>query len=326
MNRFFIGVRGINKYIIDGHCDTVLNMRDSKYNFKELNPSFHIDLPRLKKSGIGIQVFALYVEEKFKPYFAVERTIQLIDNFYKIINCTKEMKVILNYDDTKEISKSNKIGAILAIEGADGVFDLSALRIFYRLGVRLITLTWNNRNHIADGISESETGGGLTKYGKSLVKEMNRMGMIVDISHIAAAGFWDTVKICENNIVASHSNSKNITDVDRNLTDKQIKALAEKNGIIAINFCPYFLNNSGEAEIKDIIRHINYIKKLVGIDYVGLGSDFDGIKNTPVGLKDVTDLVKLRQELQKNGFSSTEIDKIFQKNWLRIFKEVLGGP
>ncbi len=326
MNRFFIGVRKINKYIVDGHCDTVLNMRDSSYNFLKLNPSFHLDLPRLKKSDIGIQVFALYIEEKFKPHFAVQRTIQLIDKFYEMLKSSKELQIIRDYEDIEDISESNKIGALLAIEGADGVFDLSALRNFYRLGVRLITLTWNYRNHIADGVSESETGGGLTKYGRKMVKEMNRMGMIVDISHISACGFWDTLKICQNNIVASHSNSKSVCDVARNLTDKQIEAIAKKNGVIGINFCPYFLNKSDEADIKDIIKHINYIKRLVGIDYIGIGSDFDGIKKTPVDLNDITELKNLKQQLKKNGFSEQEIDKIMYKNWLRVFKEVLGGP
>ncbi len=325
INRFFIGGVKIKNFIIDGHIDTVLNMFDSNYNFTSYNPDFHVDLPRLKKMKIGIEIFAVYVEEKYKPYYAVERTIQLIDKFYQLLDSSNEIEIIKDYEDINRLSNSNKIGAILAIEGGDGVFDLSALRTFYKLGVRLITLTWNNRNHIADGVSESQTGGGLTKYGKNMVREMNKIGMIVDVSHISPGGFWDTIKICNKCPVASHSNAKTICNVPRNLADEQIIALAEKDGIIGINFCPSFLNKSGNADIKDVIKHINYIKGLVGIDYIGLGTDFDGIKNTPTGLNDISDIFKLKKELKKNGFSAKDIAKLFQKNWLRIFKEVIGG-
>ncbi len=314
----------IKNFIIDGHIDTVLNLEKDNYDFSTYNPSFHVDLPRLKKAGVGIEIFALYVEEKFKPHFAVERTIQLIDRFYQIFAKNNEMLLIKNYQDINKVRDNNKIGAILAIEGGEGIFDLCALRTFYRLGVRLITLTWNNRNHIADGVNEAGTGGGLTNYGKKLVKKMNEIGMIVDLSHISPTGFWDVINICKQSPVASHSNARAICDVPRNLSDKQIIALAKKRSIIGINFCPDFLNKSGKAEIKDVIKHINYIKNLVGIEYIGLGTDYDGIINTPSGLEDISYLPVLAEELLTNGFSKTEIKMIFQENWLRIFREVMG--
>jgi len=154
---------------------------------------------------------------------------------------------------------------------------------------------------------------------------MDRLGIIIDVSHLAPASFWDVIKYSNKSVVASHSNAYSVCGHPRNLNDEQLYALAEKGGLTGINFCPAFLNNSGNADINDLIKHIYYIKENIGIKYIGFGTDFDGINVTPEGLSDISYLPKLRNVLLENNFSKEEINDIFMNNWLRVFKNVLGG-
>lgn len=319
----FLFFRGISMYTVIGHTDTLMNlMQADNYDFYKLNTNYHIDLPRLKKADVGIQVFAVFVEEKFKPYYAVQRTLQIIDKFYIIVEKSDDIVLIKDYDDIKLASQRNKLGAILAVEGADGVFDLSALRNLYRLGVRMLSLTWNNRNHLADGVGEVIANGGLTKAGRDLIKEMNNLHMIIDVSHINKKGFWDIIRYSSQPILASHSNANSICRHPRNLDDEQLHAIAAKNGLVGINFCPIFLTKNKKSEIKDIIKHIDYIKDLIGSNYISLGTDFDGIMTTPEGMEDVSNLTRLQEELIKYGYSESEIKKIFYKNYLNFLEKI----
>jgi len=310
-------------YIIDGHADTILNFFNKEnYVFDKINPDSHIDLPRLKEADIAIETFALCVEDEYIKKSPIKRTIQLMDRLIYLNNKYNELVLIKSYKDIDEILNKNKIGAIMAIEGAYGVFDLSALRIFYQLGLRLITLTWNYSNHLATGIGEDKGNKGITEMGKSFIAEMNRLGIIIDVSHISPGSFWDVIKYSKKPIVASHSNVKNICNHPRNLNDDQIIAIANSGGIIGINFYPKFLSNSTRADIFDIIKHINYIKELVGIEYIGFGTDYDGIDYTPEGMEDISSMKNLKKILLENNFKMSEINKLFHGNWLRVFKEV----
>jgi len=306
------------------HTDTLLNKYKNKnYNFNNLNKDFHIDLPRLKEAEVKLIVFAIYAEENYQPNGdGLKKTIQMIDDFYNIFENCEELVLAKNYEDIIKINNEDKIAAILAVEGAKSLYSLSALRVFNRLGIRLITLTWNHRNQIGDGIGV-DSKCGLTSFGKEFVKEMHSLNMIVDVSHLNERGFWDVLEISEAPIIASHSNVKNLCNHPRNLNDKQIKAIAKINGIIGINFCPLFLNTQEKADINDVFKHIDYIKKLVGIDYVGLGTDFDGISETPKGLADIRKLGNLKNILFENGYNEQEVEKIFYKNIYRVFKNIL---
>lgn len=316
----------MKKFTVDGHIDTLSNFfHQEDYIFSEKNPNFHVDLPRLKKGEIGLQIFAVFVETKNSTELGLKKTIIMIDKFYQMLKKIDELELVTNYRSIEEVTNNNKIGALLAIEGGNSIFDLSALRIFYHLGVRLITLTWNNNNQLATGINnlKSKSKQGLTELGKKITVEMNRLGMVIDVSHLSPESFWDVIKYSNQPVVASHSNVQSICDHSRNLNDKQIKALAKKDGLIGINFFPVFLNNSGQATINDIIKHINYIKELVGIKYIGLGTDYDGINNTPEGLNDIGKLPKLKQALKDSGYNQSEIQAIFQNNWLNLLREIM---
>lgn len=309
--------------IVDFHCDALMNLKDDDYKFNEENPEYQVDLPKLKRGNIDIQTFAVFVEPEYKPHAPLKRTIQITDKFFKLIEKYEDLGIAKNYKDIKNNLKKSKISALLSLEGADGVYDLSILRILYRLGFRIITLTWNQRNHIADGIGEAVANGGITNFGKDMINEMNNLGILIDVSHICERSFWDVIDNTEDPIVASHSNSRFICDNKRNLTDEQIKALAENGGVIGVNFCPSFLSKNDDPGYEDIAKHIEHVIGLVGSDHLGLGSDFDGIKDTPNNLENVGKIPDLLDFLKKRGtLNSKEMEKFKGQNWLRLVKNV----
>ena len=312
----------MKNFFVDGHNDALLNFYcGDNYNFFKNNKEYHVDLPALKKGNIGVEVFAVCTAHT--EFNSLKRTLQMIDMFWQLIEANKDMEIIQGYKDIKKIRKKDKVAGMLAIEGAEAVFDLSALRNFYRLGVRIITLAWNKRNQLAEGIGELKADGGVTELGKKVIEEMNRLGMVIDVSHLTPSSFWDVIKYTDKPVVASHSNVKKICDHPRNLNDEQIIALAENGGLIGINFCPIFLNNEGSADITDIINHINYIKELVGIEYIGLGTDYDGFSQPPTGLERISKLPLLKEKLKETNFTREEINKILRDNWLNLLKKVL---
>jgi membrane dipeptidase len=191
------------------------------------------------------------------------------------------------------------------------------------LGVRLITLTWNFPNEIGFPNCQNEyMNKGLTEFGKEVVYEMNKLGMVIDVSHLSDGGFYDVANLSSKPFVASHSNSRSIRSHTRNLTDDMIRTLAEKGGVTGINFCAAFLGSSRDGRIDDMVEHIKHLRNIGGIDVIALGSDFDGIGND-VEIKDSSEMNKLAYELSKQGFNDDEIEKIFFKNALRVIKEVL---
>ena len=313
--------------IFDGHCDTILEIIKHKRSLADKTCNGHLDIPRLREGGVDIQVFAIFVEDNYRPSNLLKRTLQLLDYFLVEIEKNQDaISLVVNYDQIKKVNKIGKIAAILAIEGGESLEgDLAVLKVLYRSGVRLLTLTWNYRNEIADGLYESRTGGGLTEFGIKIIEEMNKLGMIIDVSHLSEAGFWDVIKFSKSPIIASHSNCFNVCSHWRNLKDEQIKAVADKNGVIGITYVPAFLTkDERKAIIEDVVRHIDYIVKKVGIDYVGLGSDFDGVENLPLDLEGIEKIPNITAELLKQGYKEEYIRKILGGNFLRVFKEVVG--
>jgi membrane dipeptidase len=216
-----------------------------------------------------------------------------------------------------------KIAAMLSIEGADIIEGrLSILRILYQLGVRMVGLVHSRRNLLADGVADSRTNGGLSTLGVEVVEELNRLGLIIDVSHLNDAGFWDLMDLVKSPVIASHSNCRAVCSHPRNLTDDQIQALAQRRGVIGINFAPSFIHPVN-ATIERLVDHIDHIVDVVGPEYVGLGSDFDGISSTPERLNDVSQMPRITQELTRRRYSEAEIRQILGLNHLRIFKQVL---
>jgi len=293
--------------IIDAHCDTLLSIigrpypgEPKKRDFFQENEEGHIDFPRLKKGGVTCQVMALYIEPQYKPTRSAKRILELLDTFYGLLDETSGFKLATSTRDIERAKAVNEVTALLSIEGGEAIEgSLSLLRDFYRLGIRAMGLTWNQRNDLADGVGERSAKSGLTDLGISVVKEMERLGMLVDVSHLSDSSFWAVNEVAEKPYIASHSNARSLCPHPRNLTDQQIEALAGKGGVIGVVFAPGFIDQDPQhVSLGRLVDHIDHITKIAGIDHVGLGSDFDGFgvrPGNPVALKDVSELPKLTE-------------------------------
>jgi membrane dipeptidase len=322
--------------VIDGHCDTILSVmtRGSWFgsrsrDFFERDEDGHIDLPRLLEGGITCQVMALYIEPQYKPAASARRCLEMLDAFYSLLDQSEQFVMATKVQDILDAKAGGKVAGLLSIEGGEAIEgSLSALRNFYRLGVRAMGLTWNQRNDLADGVGEKSAKSGLTDLGISVVKEMEKLGMLVDVSHLSESSFWGVHEVADRPYIASHSNAQALASHPRNLTDKQIEALASKGGVIGVVFCPPFVDDDREnVTLSRVCDHIDHIKKVAGIDHVGLGSDFDGFgvsPGSPQVMKDVSEMPKLTEELLRRGYTEEEVKKVLGGNWLRVYKEVIG--
>lgn len=308
--------------IIDGHCDTLLLFDKPGYDFHNKNQIGHIDMDRLVSANVLLQFFAVFIETNLL-HKALEEGLTLTNKLLAAIEKDSRLFLIKDSNDLNNLT-TGKVGALLSLEGGEVINkNIALLDVYHRLGVRALTLTWNHRNEICDGIGE-ESAGGLTTFGKSVVKRMEQLKMIVDVSHLSIKGFWDCIEHYNGSILASHSNAKSLCGNRRNLDDNQIKAIAETQGLIGVNFLPAFLSdNPEEVTIDTLIDHMSYIGDLVGIQYVGLGSDFDGVGSLPRGINDVTDLEKLYFRMLERGFSKEDVEKVLYSNFFNYLTRSL---
>lgn len=310
--------------VIDLHCDTIDLLINNNQSLNSNN--LCIDIEKLKKANSLCQTFALFVDLKSvnSPY---EYCIKMYEKFLSEITLNKnDIALAKNYNDILKNEKNNKISALLSIEEG-GVLegDIKKLEKFYDLGVRTITLTWNYENEIGyPNFFEETKNKSLKDFGIELIEKMNELGILIDVSHLSDGGFYDILKHSKVPFIATHSNSRTITNHNRNLTDDMIKKISSVGGVIGINFCSYFLNDRIDnfSSIDDIINHIKHIKNIGGIDCLGIGSDFDGI-TSKVEIEDISKIDKLYYRLKKESFTEYDIEKIFYKNSLRLIKDVM---
>ncbi|MEW9124048.1 MAG: dipeptidase [Thermotaleaceae bacterium] len=309
---------------IDFHCDTILHLMKDKENLGLKSNPFCVDIEKLRQSNSLAQFFALYVDYQDKEG-VMDTCLEMLDKFYmELEENREEIAIARNYIELMENNKKGKLSAFLTIEEGGAVKgSLYHLRNFYRLGVRLITLTWNYPNEIGFPNSYPEfQQKGLTEFGKEMIYEMNRLGMLIDVSHLSDGGFFDVAALSEKPFIASHSNARATTKHTRNLTDEMIRLLAEKGGVMGINFEKEFLGNEPMSRVEDMIHHIKHIRDVGGIDVLAIGSDFDGT-SPELEIGNIGELEKLVSGLKKNHFTEAEIEKICYKNALRIIREVL---
>lgn len=277
--------------IFDAHCDTLSLAADSGAEVRKNN--FHTDLERMGKYKGYTQVFACFIEPCFRDG-AFERFLKMSDIFAG--ECD---------------------GHILSLEGGEAITSLAALRTMARLGVRIAALTWNYSNHIAGGVLEP--GGGLTEFGCGVVKEMNRINMLVDYSHLNDRSFFEIAAVSAMPVVATHSNSRAVCAHPRNLTDEQFKLIIKTGGCAGINFYPWFLNDRGKAGIDDIVKHIEHFMSLGGGKNIGIGADFDGVDALPEGICGCEDTYKLFDRLLSLNYTDEQTEDIAHRNFERIF-------
>ncbi|CVI66435.1 Membrane dipeptidase (Peptidase family M19) [Clostridiales bacterium CHKCI001] len=323
---------------IDMHCDTIAQIGELRKQGKScfLNSNeLQLDIMRMKEAGYLMQTFALFIDKENTKY-PLEDCMSLLDIFYMEMEKNSEwIRPITSADQLLNNKREGIMSALLAIEEGGVCFGrMELLRDFYRLGVRLITLTWNYENEIGfpnkvlenEPFGKSETEHGIKEMGIYFLEEMERLGMIIDVSHLGDAGFYDVCRYTKKPFLASHSNSRTICPHVRNMTDDMIRMLAERGGVIGINFAASFTEyQEGKGEVGTIdglIRHMKYIVNLAGIESVGLGTDFDGIERN-IEMDDCSMMPILAERMKKAGFSEEEVEKICYKNMLRFIQEVL---
>jgi membrane dipeptidase len=361
--------------VADTHNDVLLRAMEGEDISVETRVG-HSDLVRLKKGGVDIQVFAVWVDpiafEK-KPF---KRAKDMIDTLYSIARRNSDkIAVVRNSAEIEKAIAEGKICAVIGVEGGHAIENsIEKLEELYKLGVRYLGLTWNNSTDWASSAFDETTNPdkvkitGLSEFGKKVVEKMNELGMIVDVSHLGEKAFWDVVKVTKKPIIASHSSVYKLCPHYRNLKDEQIKAIAQTGGVVFVNFYAEYIDSTFNTKRKKLeekykaqfdsirvlyehdqnayrrarrqlmqkiaeelrppldvlIDHIDYIAKLVGVDHVGIGSDFDGISITPLEMDDVTFLPNITKKLLERGYSTDDVKKILGGNFLRVFKQVCG--
>ncbi|MFZ1702305.1 MAG: dipeptidase [Pyrinomonadaceae bacterium] len=364
-----------NSIVVDGHNDITSPLVDEDYDLRNSTlgkfhlggDPFHTDIKRLKAGGITGEFFAIYVSgSTMTTGGAMHRAMDMIDATYRevernpgsLVSCTTAAEI-------RRAKKQNKVCILMGIEGGYVIEDsMHALRDMYRLGVRYMTLTHNVATNWGDA-HRDEKHGGLTEFGKEVVREMNRLGMFIDISHISVKTMNDALDVSTAPVIASHSGARGLNDHTRNVPDDVLKRVAKNGGVIMVNFYPSFLDartnqeeNERSARLKPqmeaigekfkndrrayddavrqledanpiymtpytrIVDHIDHIKKIAGIDHVGLGSDFDGVPYLPAGMNGAEDLPLITYEMLRRGYSESDIKKVLGENLLRAMAQM----
>lgn len=360
--------------VVDGHNDITSPLVDEDFDLRTSSTGkfhlggdpFHTDVARLKAGGITGEFFAIYVSgSTMRTGGAMRRAMDLIDATYREVERSPDsLAMCTTATDIRRAKKQKKVCILMGIEGGYVIEDsLYALRNFYRMGVRYMTLTHNVATNWADA-HRDEKHGGLTEFGKEVVREMNRLGMLVDISHVSVKTMNDALDVSKAPIIASHSSARGVSDHTRNVPDEVLKRVAQNGGVIMVNFLPDFLDERASREAnaraarlrpqlealnkqytgdrrafdeaerkllaenpiytvdyKRIVDHIDHIKKIAGIDHVGLGSDYDGINHLPDGMAGAEDTPIVTYEMLRRGYTEQEIRKVLGENFLRAFAQ-----
>ncbi|HEV7889241.1 MAG TPA: dipeptidase [Pyrinomonadaceae bacterium] len=359
---------------IDMHADTVQFMLDEGADINRRLTTTHLDAVRMREGGLDAQFFSIWVEPQYYGLKG-ERAVARADEQIKAVRALAEehpetWTLATTAEDVRRAAREGKLAALLGLEGGYAINEkLESVERYYKMGVRYISPAWTYSLSWA-GSSGDAAGHarGLNDFGRQVIREMNRLGIIVDVSHVSDKTFWDIVETSEKPVVATHSNCRAIANVPRNLTDEQIRAIAKTGGVVSVVFYPAFVE-PGWKERKDavdreiqalvdeasrkarggpslkriardrvrereyaarlpevpvarVVDHIDHIVKLVGVEHVGVGSDFDGIQATPAGLSSVADLPNLTAELLRRGYTEDDVTKILGGNILRVMEEV----
>ena len=294
--------------VFDGHYDRLYETPELAYN----------DLPKLRAGGVTAHIRQSFAGDILQFF---ERTYEAAEMW------PDEMMIATKATDIRRAKREGKVSTIFSIEGADPLKgDLTLLRLLYRLGLRNLGITWSTRNEAADGVDEIRTGGGLTEFGVKLVLEVRRLGIMLDIAHLAPAGVRDVFEIYDGPVIASHANAQAICGHRRNLSDEQLEQVAGSGGLVGVTFVPEFIaDRREEASLDKLLDHVDHIVKIAGIDHVGIGTDWEGFDMLPdYFLQDITDLPIITEGLLRRRYSETDIHKVLGENWLRVFEQVAG--
>ena len=333
--------------LIDGHNDYPWALRelDPSRDFKSADiskpvPKLMTDVPRLRQGGVGGQFWSVYTPSSMTDKEATRVTIEQIDTVHRMTKQWGEtFQLALTSDDVERSFKNGKIASMIGMEGGHSIDNsLPTLRMLYALGARYMTLTHNGNLRWADAAADKPAHGGLTKFGEEVVREMNRLGMLVDLSHVSPDTMEDALRVTEAPVIFSHSSARAICNVPRNVPDNILQLVAKNGGVVMVAFVPGFISQAvadfdakPEAErkgltapratISQVADHIDHIRKVAGIDHIGFGADFDGITQVVEGLEDVSKYPDLTAELLKRGYKDDDVKKIIGGNVLRVMRQ-----
>jgi membrane dipeptidase len=327
--------------LIDGHNDLPWEIRGQEpgamdvaaYDLRGRTPG-HTDIHRLRKGQVGAQFWSVYVPSDAVNEGAARVQLEEIDIARQIVaRYPDHFELALSPSDVERVFGGGRIASMLGMEGGHAIENsMGALRAFFDLGVRYMTLTHSASIDWADAGTGEVLHGGLTRFGEEVVREMNRLGMLVDLSHASPGTMSDVLDVTEAPIIFSHSSARALTDHVRNVPDSILRRMPENGGVVMVTFVPSFINeevrtyqgpaaDAPRATLGDVADHIEYVRDIAGIDYVGIGSDFDGISSTPVGLEDVSTYPALFAELSRRGWTESDLRKLAGENLLRAWRE-----
>jgi len=298
------------------------------------------DLRRMRAGGVDAQFFSIFPNPSYMPH-SKQRALDMIAALEEQVRRHPgDLELARSADDVRRIAAAGRIAALMGVEGGHAIEnDLGNLHEFYDRGVRYMTLTWNNTNDWADSSRDVARHNGLSDFGRQVVAEMNRIGMIVDVSHVSDKTFWDVIETTGAPVMASHSAARALADHPRNMTDEMLRAVGRNGGVVMVNFGDIFVDPEKVGYDKDLaylvrhlgwrltplsvlIDHIDHVARVAGIDHVGLGSDFDGVPFFPAGVEDVSGYPNITVELLRRGYSDDDVRKILGENALRVLGEV----
>lgn len=306
--------------VVDGHQGVLFDVLYKVKDVREDSPG-HVDLPRLRRAGVRLSVLSAFPADRNYPIRGVKTGLEYIDAFRSLAEIPG-VALCMNANDVEEARRQEKTGFMLGFEGGELLEgSIESLRMFARQGLRLLTLTWSERNALGDGAAESGTRGGLTSFGRRVVKECADLGVIVDVSHLSEAGFWDVAEHSEEPFVASHSNCHALYGHPRNLTDDQLKAVAESSGVVGITFNPEYLVLEGDPTVETVCDQVMHALEVAGEDHVGIGSDFDTFEGV-VPFTGVDQLPLLTAALLRRGVTASVLTGVLGGNWLRVIRAV----
>jgi membrane dipeptidase len=355
--------------VIDGHNDYPWAVHEKAegdidaLDIRKAQPKLMTDIRRLTAGGVGGQFWSVYVPVTLQGGDAVSATVDQIDIVHRMMAKYPEtFALALTADDVERIERQHKIASLIGVEGGHCInSSLGVLRMFYRLGARYMTLTHTTNTPWADSATDVPKSNGLSPFGEQVIREMNRLGMMVDLSHVSPATMAAAMRVSTAPVIFSHSSARALTDVPRNVPDDMLKAVAANGGIVMVTFVPGFVapevaayntretaqqtkvtaelgsnaaaiktamdswhaaNLAPRASLLQVADHVDHIKKIAGIDHIGLGGDFDGITSVVVGLEDVSTYPQLLAELIRRGYTDEDIRKIAGKNILRVMRQV----
>ncbi|GMR24086.1 MAG: dipeptidase [Acidobacteriota bacterium] len=353
--------------LIDGHNDLPgqyreeVNRRMSELDIAESQPGLHTDIARLREGGVGAQFWSVFVPTSLEGADAVRATIEQIDVVYELARLYPDtFEMAFTADDIERVFASGKIASMIGMEGGHSIdSSLATLRMFYRLGARYMTVTHSRSTPWADSATGKASSDGLSEFGSEVVREMNWLGMLVDLSHVSPATMHDTLDVVQAPVIFSHSSARALCNHARNVPDDVLRRLPDNGGVVMVSFVPQFTsqevkdhgesrdeerdrlqglagatdgsvqeglaawnrqNPAPRATLSQVADHIDHIRDVAGVDHVGLGSDFDGISTVPEGLEDVSKFIDLTRELLARGYSDEDVRKILGKNLLRVMR------